>query len=288
MKRFYLIGGIIAFAFFVSAVVSFARAMSENHIPVARFNLPDDPKKFVAVFSDMSLIENVSISCASKNVESRSACLRITQHGLMEIASTAVNALLRSEQSLNFHYIAKRLKPIRSIGWLIVERTPCFDGQVFCGSIPAVFPKRFSQPALSYPFEIIPASFGDKNKSPLNGNHGIFGDLSRSLGSIGLIFDWFVDLNHLVHLPGYSYQSAENQKYRNVFTKSLFLILALIFGAIGYTFISKGVDKSREIGGWAFWVVVAALPFQFVALYFLFAGVFGWDLGHGLLPKIGF
>ena len=79
-------------------------------------------------------------------------------------------------------------------------------------------------------------------------------------------------------LPAYRDQGEANQNDGNPFSQFFSAVLALLFGAIGVSFCLYGVYKSREIGGWAVWIVLLGWLFFAPASYFFLAGVLGWSL----------
>lgn len=98
-------------------------------------------------------------------------------------------------------------------------------------------------------------------------------------GRVSLIFNRLVDLDHFMNLPAHGPEGHGDQNYRDPFSKFLSAIFALFLFAIGNALFFYGIDKSREIGGWAVWIVFAGFPFILAASIFLFSGVLGWDGG---------
>ncbi len=121
--------------------------------------------------------------------------------------------------------------------------------------------------------------FGHSFSLFLGGDSGLAGSLGRFLSRISLQFYRSIDLNHFMDLPAHGNEGHGNQDNGSPFTKFLSAILALFLFAVGNAFLLYGVDKSREIGGWAVWIVFAGFPFFLAASIFFFNGVLGWDGG---------
>ena len=95
---------------------------------------------------------------------------------------------------------------------------------------------------------------------------GIFRLFGRGLGGLDvgssqisggsrLFADGSINLYHFMDLPKYSDGRASKQNNGHPIPKRLALVFAFFFGAVGAAFCGYGVYKSREIGGWAVWIV---------------------------------
>jgi hypothetical protein len=103
----------------------------------------------------------------------------------------------------------------------------------------------------------------------------LFGGCGSFLSGNSLQADRLIDLNHFVDLPADSTKGAGNQSYRDPISKFLSTILALLFFTVGCALTFYGVNKSREIGGWAAWIVFAGFLFIIAASIFLLSGAWG-------------
>jgi hypothetical protein len=112
---------------------------------------------------------------------------------------------------------------------------------------------------------------------------GSIGTLSSGigglLGSLSLSSNWVIDLYHFMNLPADSPKREGYKTDRDPFSKLFSAILALFFFAIGNALILYGLNKSREIGGWAALIVFCGFPFFLFASIFLIGGVFNWAGG---------
>ena len=101
---------------------------------------------------------------------------------------------------------------------------------------------------------------------------GLFGSGVRTpFCLIGLRSDRVIDLYHFINLPTNREQGGAYQYNRNEFTKSLCIIFAFLFGAIGTAFCAYGVYKRREIGGSAYALLLGGWAFIGFGSYFVIA-----------------
>jgi len=98
------------------------------------------------------------------------------------------------------------------------------------------------------------------------------------LCSFRLFLERLVRSGHFAELPSKDKQGRGHQTDGYPVSKFLAGILTLFFLSIGAALFLYGVNKSREIGGWAFWIVAGGIVPFWGGLWIFFARILGWDL----------
>jgi hypothetical protein len=79
---------------------------------------------------------------------------------------------------------------------------------------------------------------------------------SGSNGGVGLILYRRINQPHFLDLPPDGIKSRSDQQNGYPVSGILTAILADFLAAIGAAFCMYGVNKSRDIGGWAVWIIL--------------------------------